>query len=541
MHALSQRRNELAPISFLPTEIIADIFLLASAKRDDLGLAWLNVAHVCRQWSEIALNQRLFWSHINFSNLTLTGTAEMLARAKGAPLHLEARVTDSNWSHDRYRALDQELQAHVSHIRHLDIIVESLRPCLHLGAILHHTLYESPAPILEYLSLSNEAPGGIVSIPNNAFKGITPRLFSLELRQAAISLKSPLLRGLRYLKIYELNDVNRLSVTDWLDALDEMPRLKELVFHAASPLTDDFTFPSDVNRRTATLPVLTHLDLSSPAVACALALAHLVLPALTSLIVEARSFDRGGSDALILIQYLTRHAHGPQDPKPLQSVLFHNYMTYTRIVAWPTVIPDIHGVAHCKKAERTARVVLSISCKMPWYTSINVRVLDAVIEALPLDGLVALAAEYQARLYEQVWLHHAPRWPLLEHVQLAPLAARGLREMLLLEDNGGHEGPLLPSLRQLDLLDTSLTKRRTLRLCDALKKRVQQGVPLKVLSWSTNKWTIGAVWLLRRFVGDVRGPKGDSSWKRGEAPAWDPETDHFVDSDEDSDEEVENV
>ena len=59
--ALSQRRNELAPISSLPTEIITDIFLLASAiaKRDYLGL---NVAHVYRRWREIALNPCLFWS-----------------------------------------------------------------------------------------------------------------------------------------------------------------------------------------------------------------------------------------------------------------------------------------------------------------------------------------------------------------------------------------------------------------------------------------------------------------------------------------------
>ena len=110
--------------------------------------------------------------------------------------------------------------------------------------------------------------------------------------------------------------------------------------------------------------------------------------------------------------------------------------------------------------------------------------------------------------------------------------------LLLEEDNGGQKGPLLPSLRQLDLLeDTSLTKRRTLRLCDALKKRVQQGVPLKALSWTTHKWTFGAFWLLRRFVADVRGPKGDSFWKREEAPACDPETYQFVSSDDDSDQE----
>ena len=248
---------------------------------------------------------------IDFTYVTLAGTAEMLARAKEAPLHLKARVTSFRWNRARCRALDQQLQAHVSHIRHLDIITTSLETCHLLWPTLHHTLSESPAPILEYLSLSNDSSSGVVSIPNNVFKGITPRLFSLNLLQVTISWKSPLLRGPRYLKIYELKNDNTLSVTDWLDALDEMPQLKELILYAASPLADGFTFPSDV-KRTATLPVLTRLELSSPPRACALALAHLVLPALTSLILTAQSFDNTGSDALILTQYLTQHAHGRQ-------------------------------------------------------------------------------------------------------------------------------------------------------------------------------------------------------------------------------------
>jgi hypothetical protein len=189
-----------------------------------------------------------------------------------------------------------------------------------------------------------------------------------------------------------------------------------------------------------------------------------------------------------------------------------------------------------------ARVVFSITCETldSWYTSAYVQVLDAAIEALPLDGLVTLTANCFARLDEQVWLRHAPRWPLLEHVKLAPRAARGLREMLLLEDNGGHMSPLLPSLRQLDFLDgTSLTKHRTLRLCDALKKRMEQGVPLQVLDLSASNCTADAVWLLRRFVADVRGPKGQTLWQLEGPPAVDPETCRFVDGHDDSDEEKE--
>ena len=49
LRVLNRRRNELVPISSLPTEIITEIFLLASAQRRNVRLAWLNVAHICHQ------------------------------------------------------------------------------------------------------------------------------------------------------------------------------------------------------------------------------------------------------------------------------------------------------------------------------------------------------------------------------------------------------------------------------------------------------------------------------------------------------------
>ena len=64
----------------------------------------------------------------------------------------------------------------------------------------------------------------------------------------------------------------------WLDALDEMPQLQTLTLHSASPIALPLPF---VVERTVTLPSLTHLDMSASVDDCALALAHLDLPALT--------------------------------------------------------------------------------------------------------------------------------------------------------------------------------------------------------------------------------------------------------------------
>jgi hypothetical protein len=94
--ALKSRRNTLAAISRLPPEILATIFTFLSAStwnEKDVHLDWIRVAHVCRRWREAALDHPRFWNHINFTKLTSAGMAEVLARAKMAPLHLEADVS----------------------------------------------------------------------------------------------------------------------------------------------------------------------------------------------------------------------------------------------------------------------------------------------------------------------------------------------------------------------------------------------------------------------------------------------------------------
>ena len=78
---------------------------------------------------------------------------------------------------------------------------------------------------------------------------------------------------------------------------------------------------------------------------------------------------------------------------------------------------------------------------------------------------------------------------------------------MLLEDSGGRESPLLPSLTKLVLVNILFRARRTLRLCDALMKRVEQGVPLETLDLRTSIATSHAVGLLGEILVDVLGPE----------------------------------
>ena len=490
------RSNTLAPISSLPNEIIAAIFLLlrspGTVGQPGIHLV-LRVAHVCHLWREIALSHPLLWSHIDFTTVSTAGVTEILARAKMAPLYLEAKVPLYHWDDGRFLALQKGLQTHISRIHHLRISAEHFR----LRTILESLI--SPAPTLEHLSLSVEKfPSRRTyqaSVPDTLFDGITPRMSSLHLYNCNISWKSPLLKGLENLT---LSVSTRPSLTDWLDALDEMPQLKRLVLDTASPITPRLPFD---RRRTVTLPFLMHLDISTSVLDCGLALAHLVLPALISLYVTTMSDHMIANDMRKIFPYVVQHAHGPQDSQPLQSVFICGERRRVDILASP--LPHIDIVE--SEAKLSARVALTVTSTFRNVHEDHVRILNEAIDALPLDSLVTLTSPYNTRIDKQFWRNHAPRWRLLKHVHLAPLPARGFRDMIL-QDDGGSECPMLPSLTNLELIDSALSARRTLLLCDALMKRVEQGVPLEVLDLRTCYATSIAVQLLGEIVVDVWCP-----------------------------------
>ena len=269
IRVLKSRRNTLSPVSSLAPEVFAAIFshvclpgIPSLGGKPGKNLARLRISHVCQQWRKMTLIQPLLWSHINFNTLSLAGASEILVRAKSVPLYLEARLSDRSWS--LVQIFQNELQPRVPHIRHLSISADPY--CTHL---LHSTLegLVSPAPTLEYLSVFSCKVYGqkIVSIPDNLFYGCTPRLSCLRLRKCDISWKSPLFKDLQYLEIRTPSTRPKLAV--WLDAMCELPQLKELALHSASPIAP--SSPFDVER-TLMLSSLTLLDISASGWDCAL-------------------------------------------------------------------------------------------------------------------------------------------------------------------------------------------------------------------------------------------------------------------------------
>jgi hypothetical protein len=494
VRSLKLRRNALSPISSLPPDVFIVIFSLLCLPdtsslygTPDYHLTRLRVSHVCNQWREIALDHPLMWSHVDFA--TQAGAAEILVRAKSAPLYMGASVSGHRWDSVRFSTFRNELQARV---RHLCRLRTKARP-LHLQTILEGLV--SPAPTLEYLSLSSDSrvhrrrrTRGQCTIPGTLFDGSTPRLSCLELRYCDISWNSPLLTGLKYLEINKPSVDTRPDLTVWLGALKEMSQLKTLTLHSASPIAAPLPFYVE---RAVTLPSLARLDISGSTWDCALALAHLNLPVLSSLCLSAISSRPHGESVQILVPYIARHTHGPQDAQPLQSVHIRSQSNRADILAWP--VPDVdvevHNMPTWSSTMPPTRLALSFGSDDWLRFDECLDFLDMVMAGLPLGGLVMLAAhELRGSAHDgdlptqhrDFWQHHSPKWAQLQRVRLSPHAAGRFVEMLL-EDDGGRERPLLPSLTELIMVDFSLYSLSLLPLYDALRMRVEQGVPVERL------------------------------------------------------------
>jgi hypothetical protein len=495
-----RRRNMLAPISRLPPETLAMIFSFLSSAFDKEGkyLKWLNATRVCHHWRETALSYPYLWSHINFTRLVRlppVGIASILARAKMAPLHLEANL--QHWSKAQLKTFEKQLEPLISHTRHLSI---SGKYPTGLKRLV------SPAPVLEILSLSHISLSPPI-VPDALFDGIAPKLANLELIGCNINWKSPLLKGLQTLQIWGPSEEARPTLEDWLDALNEMSQLKVLTLHSSTPIAFDDDMLLSEPQRAITLPSLTRFNISASARDCALALTHLMLPALNCLHVAAKSRDWDGRDVRLLIPHIARNAHGPQDMAPLQSVSIGGTGLYVEILAW--TVPDADA-KHFESnnlldMEVPARLVFRATANVEWRDESDTEIFDGIMERLPMNTISTLLTLNFTSFSKEVWLRHAPRFAMLKRVCLTRPSVKPFRQMLAEDTPPG--GPLrLPSLTKIIIDDISLTALRTYHLRDMLNKRKEQGAPLQTLDLRTCVASERAIQLLAEIVGDVKGP-----------------------------------
>jgi hypothetical protein len=507
--ALKYYRNTLVPISSLPNEVLITIFSFGVALpsfgvlKSSLRISPFSISHVCHRWRKISLDLTHLWSQINFTKLTPTGTAEMLARAKMAPLHLEA-VTKKRAIIEGFEG---QIKAHIHHTRHLRISA----PQEQLEQMLEQLV--SSAPSLEQLSVTNLNRDSFRTpfIPNNIFNGKAPKLIYLRLVNCRIHWWSPiicpLLEGLRNLELCSCPKNPIIIHRDFVYALKQMPKLERLTLHdgvSCSPASSLSIKPS----LTVVLPFLNELDISASARDCRVVLAHFVLPVLTRLFIKAESNHQKGKDVLYLTPHVVRNTHGPQDADVLQSLFIGGDKSRAEIVAWNVPGKDtddeLCSSARVPDGISLARVAFSTVNKT-WRTRMDVPLFDALLTALPLNSIVNLTVKGRTPLSRQVWRNHAPRWQKLRRVRLFPTAVPafgGVIEDALCSLSGSP----LPALEELVLMDVSLNAAKVYYLINMLNDLVKLKISLKKLDLRTCIASDRAVQLLGKIVVDVQVP-----------------------------------
>ncbi|KAI0308686.1 hypothetical protein OF83DRAFT_193715 [Amylostereum chailletii] len=93
---LRRYHNHVQPISFLPPEILLEVFGIlrlewghekcsGKRRRTKFKLAWISVSHVCHEWRELLLDLPALWKDINYHNAPIPWMKKMLDRAYPTP------------------------------------------------------------------------------------------------------------------------------------------------------------------------------------------------------------------------------------------------------------------------------------------------------------------------------------------------------------------------------------------------------------------------------------------------------------------------
>jgi hypothetical protein len=109
----------------------------------------------------------------------------------------------------------------------------------------------------------------------------------------------------------------------------------------------------------------------------------------------------------------------------------------------------------------SARLVFTAT-NSDWSYGVDTAISNALLMLLPVDSISSLTAHNHTRLSKEFWLSQAPRWPLLERARLVPTAVKGFKDMLA--EVPLPDGPRLPSLKKLILVNFTLNALRTFHL-----------------------------------------------------------------------------
>ncbi|KAF9232499.1 hypothetical protein BU15DRAFT_81186 [Melanogaster broomeanus] len=280
--ALLTRRNGLLPVSRLPPDVLANIFLCqAHSFYQDHGYSrtsgappWANVLYTCHHWRDVALSCPSLWSFLFVSSPRWT--EELLSRTKMAPLRIRV---DVGCSTQEEMMFFEKVTTDVTRIQDL-----SLKFPRSLAEGFFSKL-STPAPLLHTLRLFVTKSGAeSVLVPDTLFNRDTPALRTLELYRCHISWCSPTLTGLTILRLRDIASSSQPTVTELLAMLRHMPDLAHLYLeNALSGAEHILASQHYLLSECVDLPQLLRLAIIAPFSAVVVFLSNVTVPSKTEL------------------------------------------------------------------------------------------------------------------------------------------------------------------------------------------------------------------------------------------------------------------
>ncbi|KAG2013057.1 hypothetical protein CC2G_009993 [Coprinopsis cinerea AmutBmut pab1-1] len=292
---LKTERNELAPISRCPPEVLCNIFSQLKrsveddydSKRASSRMAWIVASRVCRHWRAVVLRSPSLWTDISTRN-SPEWIKTALSRPRGAALCVHIDLTP--YRADRFLPVVEDVLDKSSTIQSLEL---SIGPKYTQTTFPHLT---APTPMLQSALIMMIPPdqrlgiiyGKPVALPVNLFGNEAPNLRVLHLKNCDYPWTSSLFSNLTSLKVDLSNcspsDVPTHPIEELLSALIRMPTLVRLYLSTIRL--------NGTPRITARLPHLSELELDLMSQNTALLLLHLQIPPSVKAYLSFREADK---------------------------------------------------------------------------------------------------------------------------------------------------------------------------------------------------------------------------------------------------------
>ncbi|KAH0838760.1 hypothetical protein J3R83DRAFT_7135 [Lanmaoa asiatica] len=270
--------NAVAPVSRLPLEILAYIFIYCARRDyheswDEMGVPqWVNVSYVCGCWRYVALSCPTLWSYMFIASPRWTEA--LLIRSKEVPLWVHVDFSPINRKvalefmaqvtpyAERFRECRLDLQSEDADLV-LPMLSSRSAPLLHILAITckHLPYYWNHVDVDAEVNLDMDEGSQAIS-PHVLFNGDTPALRELHLKDYLISWCSPTLSGLTVLRLRDLHYSVRPTIAELRLVLSRMPDLAQL--HLDNAIRGGLRDPARLDAEQVHLPRLAYLWVVAP-------------------------------------------------------------------------------------------------------------------------------------------------------------------------------------------------------------------------------------------------------------------------------------